>query len=243
MANLWSLPLDSYKGLRARCAPGLHPAAVALLARHPEVPRAAVLDLASGSGSLLARLRDNGFTDLHAVELDVPKFQIPDITPLPLDLNQDFSAQLPQRYNLITAIEIVEHLDSPRHFLQSTHRSLNNDGFLLLSTPNIASWIGRIKFLLTGIPHQFAQHDYDHNHHVSPIPHLQMLQMFHEIGFTLVEHTAAGSFFGPLKRLATLPLSLPFRLIAGPESQADVNLYLARKSAPPQKTLPGDWTR
>jgi ubiquinone/menaquinone biosynthesis C-methylase UbiE len=39
-------------------------------------PCSSVLDLASGSGAMLARLGDNGFTDLQAVELDVEKFRL-----------------------------------------------------------------------------------------------------------------------------------------------------------------------
>ena len=50
-----------------RCAPGTHEAAAALLLASVK-DRPATLDLASGSGSFLARLRDHGFADLDAVK-------------------------------------------------------------------------------------------------------------------------------------------------------------------------------
>ena len=108
------------------------------------------LDLASGSGAFLAQLRDGGFTDLDAVELDEKAFGFPGIKPRHLDLNGDFASQIERRYGLITALEILEHLDSPRHFLREIHKLLEPEGYLLLSTPNIANWAGRLRFFLAG---------------------------------------------------------------------------------------------
>src|SRR5690349_9791373 len=100
-----------------RCAPGTHEAAAEMLRKHLK-ERPAVLDLAAGSGAFLARLRDNGFTSLDAVEIDRNGFAFPNLEPRRVDLNVEFSKQIDRRYGLVTALEIVEHLDSPRHFLR-----------------------------------------------------------------------------------------------------------------------------
>jgi hypothetical protein len=83
MRNVWTLDRSTYGGLVMHCAPGTHEAAISLLLRH-DVPRTSVLDLGSGSGAMLARLRDVGFTQLHAVERNVNRFQLAGIDRLPL---------------------------------------------------------------------------------------------------------------------------------------------------------------
>src|SRR5947209_7301231 len=110
LAELWRRELGEYKGLIMRCAPGTHEAAAALLlARVKERP--ATLDLASGSGAFLARLKDHGFADLDAVEIDRKAFAFPGVEPRHVDLNGAFSTRIEKRYGLITALEIIEHLD------------------------------------------------------------------------------------------------------------------------------------
>jgi SAM-dependent methyltransferase len=238
--SLWQVQPESYNGLLMRCAPGTHEAAMGLLRRNAIVPKS-VLDLASGSGALVARMKDAGVTDVSAVELDAAKFAVAGITPLPLDLNTGFAAAIGRTFSLITAIEIVEHLDSPRHFLQQIRQLLSDDGVVLLSTPNVADWLGRIKFLLTGTLRYFDDNQYRYNHHVAPIIDLQMRHMMGEIGLRVIDSTTAGTFFGPFKKLVLSPLWIPFRLACGPTAMGDVNLYLAAKRDP-QPTQPGDWT-
>lgn len=229
--NIWQQRHASYMGLLMRCAPGAHEAALSLLQRH-RASQKSVLDLAAGSGAFLARLRDNGFTDLHAVELDVEKFRLGDIRPLSLDLNADFARQFSSRFNVITAIEIIEHLDSPRLFLRQVHQLLPDGGMLLLSTPNVAHWAGRLRFLLNGELRFFDEDLYRRMRHISPITDTQMRLMLHEIGFSVMESLAAGESYGLLKRLATAPLALLFCLVCGPEVRGDVMLYLARRTEP-----------
>src|SRR5207253_1620067 len=113
----WRRPLGEYDGRLMRCAPGTHEAAAAIVTRHV-AKDARVLDLASGTGAFLARLRDLGYANLDAVELNVDGFRLDGVTPRPVDLNSTFADQLPHQYGLISAIEIIEHLDCPRHFLR-----------------------------------------------------------------------------------------------------------------------------
>src|SRR5438034_11562082 len=115
-----------------RCAPGTHEAAAVLVTRHV-TKDARVLDLASGTGAFLARLRDLGYANLDAVELNVEGFRLQGVTPRPVDLNSAFTQVLPRDFNLVTAIEIIEHLDCPRQFLRNVHTLLADGGHLLLT--------------------------------------------------------------------------------------------------------------
>lgn len=231
MATYWRRELGTYGGLIMRCAPGTHEAAMALLQKHL-TDRPSVLDLAAGSGSFLARLRDGGFTNLDAVEIDRNAFAFPGIEPRHVDLNAAFSEKIEKRFGLLTALEIMEHLDCPRHFLTQARAMLNPDGYLLLSTPNIANWTGRLRFLLKGEHRQFQEHDYNYQRHISPTTDVQLRLIFREIGFRLIDSTVAGSFFGPLKKAALSPVIGLAKLLWGKAGGDEVRIYLARRVEP-----------
>ena len=211
-----------------RCAPGTHEAAFALLARHVD-PCAGVLDLGSGSGAFLARLKDAGFGDLHAVEFDTPRFELDGMDPIPLDLDEDFAERLERRYHLVVAIEIIEHLESPTRFLRQAHQLLEDEGLLLISTPNLASWIGRLKFLLQGELLFFGPELYESTGHRSPLPDSILRILLAEEGFRVVDSTTAGDFAGPLQKLVAAPARLLFRAVYGPRVVGDTYIVVARK--------------
>lgn len=231
MNNLWQLRNDTYKGLPMLCAPDMHERAFSILSRYCQ-PSGSVLDLAAGSGAWLARLSDAGFKDLTAADLNVHIFKFKDFDVRSIDLNSQFAGKFTERFNVVTALEIIEHLWSPCDFLRQVHALLKEDGYLLVTTPNTSHWVGRLHFLLRGEHRWFRQVDYTKRRHITPITDLNMRLMLHEIGFKLVEHTTAGSYFGPLQKLTTAPVSLAFRLLFGRNTSGDVNIYLASKVRP-----------
>jgi 2-polyprenyl-3-methyl-5-hydroxy-6-metoxy-1,4-benzoquinol methylase len=237
--SLWRKMPGSYRGLQMRCAPGTHET-VAAMVKELNVAGGPVLDLGAGSGALLARFADLGFTDLTAAELDTAKFGLPGVTPMAVDLNSQFAGKFNRRFSLVTAVEIIEHLDSPRRFLSEVRELLADDGLLVVTTPNIADWMGRIRFLLTGTLRYFDDGQYEFNHHVSPMPAVQLRHLFDEIGLRIVAKKSAGSFFGSLKMAALSPFWLPFRLFGGESAMGDVNLYAVVRSEP-KLSRAGDW--
>ena len=234
-ASWWRLPLEHYQGRLMRCAPGTHAAAAAMLSDARVTPaETRVIDLASGTGAFLARLRDLGYRELAAVELNVDGFNVDGVTPQAVDLNSAFAGDaLPANaFDLVSAIEIIEHLDCPRAFLRSVHGILRDGRYLLLTTPNVASWLGRLRFLLSGELRQFQRHDYDYQRHISPTTQVQMRLMFEEVGFELVAMRTAGTFFGPAKRAVVWPIAALARVMWGRLADGDVVIYLARKTQP-----------
>jgi SAM-dependent methyltransferase len=244
-SELWRRMPGNYRGLTMRCAPGTHEAAMELI-REAGVSSGSVLDLASGSGAMLARLKDGGFNDLTAVELDAKKFGLEGVEPRAVDLNGDFAKELGgssgRRFSLITAIEIIEHLDSPRHFLRECRELLEDSGTLLLTTPNIAEWMGRLKFLLTGTLRYFDDGQYRYNHHVSPLPEVQLRNLVTEVGLEIVASRTAGNFNGVLKMACLAPVWVPFRVFGGARAMGDVNVYAMRR-AEARSSRPEDWTK
>lgn len=147
-----------------------------------------------------------------------------------LDLNDSFSAVHGRRFGLVVSSEVIEHLDSPREFLREVYQLLKPGGHLLLTTPNVANWAGRIWFVLFGRLRWFDGRMYHEARHISPITDFQLRAMLMEAGFDLVATTSAGSFSGPLRALLTAPLSLPFLALYGRRGWGDCNIYLASKS-------------
>lgn len=132
---------------------GLHQA---LLGHIPAIPKdAAVLDVGCGTGAWLHRLAGFGFTDLHGIDLDTTHFATDRATATQANLDYDDIGLGGRKFALITAIELIEHLENPGRLFYHVSRHLAEDGTFLITTPNIHSALARMRFFLTGNLKQF----------------------------------------------------------------------------------------
>ena len=112
-----------------------------------------ILDIGCYDGTLLS-LIENKKNNLYGLDasdyaitkarkrgIGVKKFFFDDKKKIPLKSNF---------FDLVIAGEIIEHIFDTDFFLDEIYRLLKKDGFLLLSTPNLAS-LGRRLMLLLGI--------------------------------------------------------------------------------------------
>ena len=146
-----------------RTVGGLHEA---LLPRLADAPKdAAILDLGCGTGAWLARLAAAGYTNCVGVDQVPPagaKF-------LQADLEEP-GAQLVARYgacDLVTAIEVVEHVANQGRFWDLVAALLKPGGRALITTPNVHSLPSRLRWLLSGSVRQFDGHG--DPTHVTPV--------------------------------------------------------------------------
>jgi SAM-dependent methyltransferase len=223
--------MESYRGRAIGCAPGTHAALVDLVLRH-DVPRGSVLDLGTHAGALLLRLNDAGFHELWGADLDGTRFDVPGATFRILDLNTHFAPSVGRSFDLVTATDLVEHLDSPRAFFAEVASLLNEDGYLALSVPNVAFFEGRLKFLLAGELWGFGEQNYRDQRHISPMTRSQLVLCMREIGFDVVEVRFAGDFATPLRRALTAVFWAPLRAFGGPSVFGESLVVLARRVAP-----------
>lgn len=225
--HVWRLGTASYRGLPIRCAPGVHEAGFALLEPHLNAD-SRLLDLASGSGAFVARLRDRGFCNLLAVEREPDRFQVAGVHCLSLNLDLPYAQHLGSVFDAVSAIEIIEHLSNPIGFLTEIRKLLAPAGVVLVSTPNVAEWQSRLKFLLTGKLRYFDEKQYRYQRHISPILPDLVPAMLEEAGLRLVSMTTAGSFDGPLRRLTFGSLTAAWASLAGaPYTTGECLLILA----------------
>ncbi len=126
-----------------------------------------VADLGAGPGAMAARLRTLG-CDVVAVDRDATGFEA-DVPHQCLDFNEsDFASRLgPGEFDLVTAIEVIEHVESPIGFMRNVGRLLAPGGVAVLTTPNVDSLPARLKFLFAGKIRTMDEHG--EPTHISPI--------------------------------------------------------------------------
>ena len=129
---------------------GLHSyVAERVLSRYARAGMRAV-DLGTGPGAMAMRLQSMG-CEVVGVDRDTNGFHA-DLPHVALDLDgADFSTLLgASSLHLVTAIEVIEHVESPISFLRKVGRLLAPEGVGVLTTPNVDSLPARFKFFLTG---------------------------------------------------------------------------------------------
>jgi 2-polyprenyl-3-methyl-5-hydroxy-6-metoxy-1,4-benzoquinol methylase len=129
---------------------GLHDFVIErVLARYAR-PGIRTADLGAGPGAMAARLRSLE-CEVLAVDRDSQGFEA-NVPHISLDFDQpDFATRLGlATFGLVTAIEVIEHVESPIGFLRNVGRLLAPGGVAVLTTPNVDCLPARSKFLLQG---------------------------------------------------------------------------------------------
>ncbi|HEX8984138.1 MAG TPA: methyltransferase domain-containing protein [Bryobacteraceae bacterium] len=169
-----------------RALVGLHDAVLRFVAGHFP-PEASILDCGAGTGAWAAALQARGYRGVHAIDLDAASFGAS--APFaPVDLNLPFadavaSAFGPKPFDLITAIEVIEHLESPSLFLRQCRQLLAPGGALVLTSPNPESAPARLTFLATGRLRHFDRHG--DPTHITPMFPALLARIAPGCGFTL----------------------------------------------------------
>lgn len=109
----------------------------------PSNRNAEVVDVACGNGKLLHCFRGLGYSNLTGVEISPGQIALARQVSANV-VHQDavtFLEQNPNRFDLVTGIDIVEHFCKPEvlRFLDQCYSSLNPQGRLVLQTPNADS--------------------------------------------------------------------------------------------------------
>lgn len=140
--------------LTERASPGLHEA---LLEHLPAgvSSDAPILDVGCGTGAWLARLAGRGFKNLTGIDYDTDQTRIKAARIERVDLNEADWAPISGRFALVTAIEVVEHVENLGIFFDCLAHVVDDGGTILITTPNVESLASRLRFLLLNQLKQF----------------------------------------------------------------------------------------
>ena len=113
------------------------------------------LDVGPGTGRWLTFLKQEGASYLAAVDISAESLER--CAPLcdqtqKADLENEPLAFQPDTFDLAVSFEVLEHLCDPGLYLSELRRVVKNNGLLLLSLPNLASLISRLRMLLGVLP-------------------------------------------------------------------------------------------
>ena len=186
---------ESFEGLPVFAMPGLH-AHVQFLATAHFRPSARLLDLGCGAGALASRLSSAGFQvtgcDAHP-EIFHKHGHIPFVAA---DLNQNFADRFDAPFEAIVAVEIIEHLENPWHFMRQCRDLLEPGGRFLLTTPNIDTPRSVLNLIINGTFKGFSDHDYRKDGHITHLSQWQIGKCTESAGLRLDAVETFGSPWG-----------------------------------------------
>jgi SAM-dependent methyltransferase len=76
----------------------------------------------------------------------------------------EFTSELPfkeESFDIVYAIEVIEHLKNPYDFIQELFRVTRSGGKIIITTPNILNLFSRLSYLLTGFFELFKPLSFD----------------------------------------------------------------------------------
>jgi len=116
----------------------------------PDSKYESMLDLGCGNGDLLLRLK-NKFQNLYGADIVsyLNKSATEKIDFKIIDLNTEELPYGDRQFNLVTAFQVIEHLENPFLVMREIKRVLKPDGLFLFSVPNPYNLSFKIKFLFS----------------------------------------------------------------------------------------------
>jgi 2-polyprenyl-3-methyl-5-hydroxy-6-metoxy-1,4-benzoquinol methylase len=230
----------TYDGLRIQADLETHQYVVEYARALPAGVR--VLDVGAGTGALAKQLVDIGcrvsctsWNDRVAVP--VPAYRI--------DLDAAFSVASVggEPYDLVTCVEVIEHVENPSALLRSLRDVVRPGGHVIVSTPNVESAQARIQWLLRGCPLIFSGQEVERNRHISMMWRQGLEFLIDRTGFDIESRQmlAGPRLRSTLQSLVKRPLyAVMDRLLLG-DTFGETRLYVLRPgSRAAQKSGPGD---
>lgn len=132
--------------------PFTSPKVLALMEMTKDISAVSFLDIGCNEGTVSTILRDI-IGAKESIGVDISPVAVAEANQKGLDalvLSIDES-NLPFKdsyFDFVGCLDVIEHVFDPDHLLDEIHRVLKPDGLAIFSTPNLASWHGRVSLLV-----------------------------------------------------------------------------------------------
>ena len=155
-----------------------------------------ILDFGAGEGALSQRLFDLGYA-VVAADMNEVDFKAKGPLFNKIDFNnrqevEHFLNEHENFFDVVIGIEVIEHIHNPWQYIDDLLKMVKPGGLILLTTPNITSWLSRFIFLFSGRFHQFADTDLSYGH-IAPITPWEMGVILKEKNLNNIEIKPAGT--------------------------------------------------
>lgn len=181
--------MREYRGVTIHAADGVHETAFARLRSHASIG-STVVDVGAGAGAFSARLVDAGYA-VTALDVDTGKWALDSVPLRHLDVNLGIGASLGQTFDVACALEVIEHIENPWQFLRDLRSVVRPGGWLIVSTPNVTSFLSRAMFLVGGRFQGFGVADLEYGH-INPMTSFEIQNVAHETGWIVRSVEPAG---------------------------------------------------
>jgi SAM-dependent methyltransferase len=172
--------------LEERANAGLHPHILEKIESLQADKTSRIVDVGCGSGAMLHRLADRGYTNLYGLDIEPPRQGRAGITFIECDLDARFTPFDDESVDLALSVEVFEHIENIGSLLAELSRILSPGGRILATTPNLHSLEARLRYLLSGKLKQFDA--IGDPTHILPIFLLSFERILHRHGFAIA-HT------------------------------------------------------
>jgi 2-polyprenyl-3-methyl-5-hydroxy-6-metoxy-1,4-benzoquinol methylase len=193
----------------------------------PKPGDSAHLDIGAGNGLLLRLVQERFGFEQRACDYTDEFIKYSAVPVDPVNLDEQKLPYPDSRFDLVTCLETIEHLENFRALLREIYRVLKPGGVAILTTPNILNLRSRLRFLTFGFHSLFGplhvrqQENFDTRGHISPVSWFYLGHALLQSGFcdlsVSVDRLQRRSF------LSLALLYLPIRFMGA------VNLALERR--------------
>lgn len=186
MHNRWlttkRMVSEDYRGIAIHAAEGVHEEAFALVQKHVVIG-SAVVDVGAGAGAFSARLLDAGYV-VTALDVDTGKWALESVPLRHLDVNRGISASLGETFDAACVLEVIEHIENPWQLLRELRSVVRPGGWLIVSTPNVTSFLSRVMFLVRGRFQGFDTPNLEYGH-INPMTPFEIQYVARQTGWIL----------------------------------------------------------
>ena len=204
-------------------------AAVKSLKQHYPSISGTHLDIGSGTGNLIRRIRQEYDVESRACDYTDEFMQLQGVDVDVVDLNHGLLPYPDRHFDLVTFTEVAEHLENYRAVVREIHRVLKPGGVVVITTPNVLNMKSRMRFLTTGFWSMFGPLHVGETSiesaggHITPIPYPYLAHALMRAGFDMPKVTTDKTQFPSLYWF--ILLYIPIRLIAAISWKKERNKY------------------
>lgn len=137
-----------------------------------------LLDFGAGQGDFLKEMVSSG-TKYMCHGVDLMYSNVPGVNWYVQDLNKKLQFKDGQ-FDVITCIEVIEHLENPRQIIRDLARVLKPEGVLIVTTPNNESWRSILSYIFRG--HFVSFTDTSYPAHITALNQTDLYRIFQECG-------------------------------------------------------------